>query len=166
MFCDTFFVLGFLLLNFIFFCVVFCGPLFLLGFLSLNLMFSVQCFVINCFKWGWCCSFLCFLCSILWCLVSSRVRVAQSYVFCVVCWDILFLEGFLSLNLRFFVQCFVITCFKWDWCCSILCFCVVFCDALLVVGFVSLNLMFSVCAVFCDPLFVLGFLLLNLIFYV
>ena len=55
-----------------------------------------------------------------------------------------FLLGFLSLNVMFSVQCFVITCFKCVGVAQSYVFCVVFCDSLLVVGFVSLNLMFSV----------------------
>jgi hypothetical protein len=48
------------------------------------------------------------LCSVLSSLVCIRVRVAQSYVFCVVCCDPLFVVGFVLLNLMFSVQCFVI----------------------------------------------------------
>jgi hypothetical protein len=42
-------------------------------------------------------------------LVCIRSRVAQSYVFCVVCCDPLFVLGFVLLNLMFSVQCFVIS---------------------------------------------------------
>ena len=85
------------------FCVVCCDTLFLVGFFSLNVMFSVQCFVITCFKWGSCCSTLCFLCSVLWYLACIRVPVAQSYIFCVVFCGPLFALGFVLLNLMFSV---------------------------------------------------------------
>ena len=75
-------------------------------------------------------------------LVCSSVRVAHSYVFCVVCCDPLFVLGFVLLNL-IFSRSICLVCGKLR-VVQFHVFCVVFCDPLFEVGFVLLNLMFSV----------------------
>ena len=123
----------------------------LVGFVWLNLQSSMSWQVD--FQWGSCgsiFSFL-FLFSVSW-QTFSRVRVAQSLVFCVMVGRLL--VGFVWLNLQFSVSWQVdvwlnlqfsvswLVDFQWGSCGSIFCFCVMV--GRLLVGFVWLNLQFSV----------------------
>ena len=125
----------------------------LMGFVWLNLQFSVSWQVD--FQWGSCGSIFCFLCHG-W-QTFSGVRVAQSFVFCVMVGR--FLVGFVWLNLQFSVSWLVD--FQWGSCGSIFSFLchgwqifsgvrvaqtLVFCVMVgrLLVGFVWLNLQFCV----------------------
>ena len=125
----------------------------LVGFVCLNLQFSVLQLVY--FQWGSCGSIFRFLCHCRY--TFSGVRVAQSFVFCVMVGRLL--GGFVWLNLQFSVSWLVD--FQWGSCGSIfsfLChgwqtfsglrvaqsldFCVMV--GILLVGFVWLNLLFFV----------------------
>ena len=125
----------------------------LVGFVWLNLQFSVSWSVD--FQWGSCGSIFSFLCHG-W-QTFSGVRVAQSFVFCVMVGRLL--VGSVWLKLQFSVSWLVD--FQWGSCGSIFCFLcqgwqtfrgvrvaqsLVFCDLVgrLLVGFVWLNLQFSV----------------------
>ena len=125
----------------------------LVGFVWLNLQISVSLQVY--FQWGSCGSIFCFLCHG-W-QTFSGVRVAQSFVFCVMVGRLL--VGFVWLNLQFSVSWLVD--FQWASCRSIFRFLChgrqtfsgvrvaqsfVFCVMVgrLLVGFVWLNLQFSV----------------------
>ena len=125
----------------------------LVGFVCLNLQFSVSWLVD--FQWGSCGSIFSFLCHG-W-QTFSGVRVAQSFVFCVMVGRLL--VGFVWLNLQFSVSWLVD--FQWGSCGSIFSFLchgrqtfsgvrvaqsLVFCVMVgrLLVGFVCLNLQFSV----------------------
>ena len=149
-------LVGFVWLNLQFsvslvFCVM-VGRL-LVGFVWLNLLFFVSWLVD--FQWGSCGSIFSFLCHG-W-QTFSGVRVAQSFVFCVMVGRLL--VGFVCLNLQFSVLWLVD--FQWGSCGSIFCFLchgwqtfsgvrvaqsLVFCVMVgrLLVGFVWLNLQFSV----------------------
>ena len=135
----------------LFFCVM-VGRL-LVGFVWLNLQFSVSWLVD--FQWASCGSIFRFLCHGR--QTFSEVRVAQSFVFCVMVGR--FLVGFVQLNLQFSVSWQVD--FQWGSCGSIFSFLchgrqtfrgvrvaqsLVFCVMVgrLLVGFVCLNLQFSV----------------------
>ena len=135
----------------LFFCVM-VGRL-LVGFVWLNLQFSVSWLVD--FQWGSCGSIFRFLCHGR--QTFSEVRVAQSFVFCVMVGR--FLVGFVWLNLQFSVSWQVD--FQWGSCVSIFSFLchgwqtfsgvrvdqsLVFCVMVgrLLVGFVWLYLQFSV----------------------
>ena len=83
----------------------------LVGFVWLNLQISVSLQVY--FQWGSCGSIFCFLCHC-W-QTFSGVRVAQSFVFCVMVGRLL--VGFVWLNLQFSVSWLVD--FQWASCCSI-----------------------------------------------
>ena len=125
----------------------------LVGFVWLNLQFSVSWLVD--FQWGSCGSIFSFLCHGR--QTFSRLRVAQSLIFCVMVSRLL--VGFVWLNLQFSVSWYVD--FQWGSCGPIFCFlcpgqqtfsgvrvaqslafCVMVCKFL--VGFVCLNLQFSV----------------------
>ena len=125
----------------------------LVGFVWLNLQFSVTWLVD--FQWASCGSIFRFLCHGR--QTFSGVRVAQSFVFCVMVGRLL--VGFVWLNLQISVSRQVY--FQWGSCCSIFCFLchgwqtfsgvrvaqsLVFCVMVgrLLVGFVWLNLQFSV----------------------
>ena len=125
----------------------------LVGFVWLNLQFSVTWLVD--FQWASCGSIFRFLCHGRY--TFSGVRVAQSFVFCVMVGRLL--GGFVSLNLQFSVSWLVY--FQWASCGSIFRFLchgrytfsgvrvaqsLVFCVMVgrLLVGFVWLNLQFSV----------------------
>ena len=125
----------------------------LVGFVCLNLQFSVSWLVD--FQWASCVSIFRFLCHGWY--TFSGVRVAQSFVFCVMVGRLL--VGFVWLNLYFSVSWLVD--FQWGSCGSIFSFLchgkqtfsgvlvaqsLVFCVMIgrLVVGFVRLNLQFSV----------------------
>ena len=125
----------------------------LVGFVWLNLQFSVSWLVD--FQWASCCSIFRFLCHGRY--TFSGVRVAQSFVFCVMVGRLL--VGFVWLNLQISVSLQVY--FQWGSCGSIFCFLchcwqtfsgvlvvqsLVFCVMVgrLLVGFVWLNLQFSV----------------------
>ena len=135
--------------------LVFCVMIgiYLVGFVWLNLQFSVSWLVG--FQWGSCGSFFSFLCHGL--QTFSRVRVAQSLVFCVMVGRLL--VGFVWLNLQFSVS--LLVDIQWGSCGSIfsflchgwqtfsgvrvaqsLVFCVIVGRSL--VEFVWLNLQFSV----------------------
>ena len=114
------------------FCVMIGGLL--VGFVWLNLLFSVSWLVD--FQWASCVSFYCFLCHGR--QTFSGVRVAQSFVFCVMVGR--FLVGFVWLNLLFSVSWLVD--FQWVRVAQSLVFCVMV--GRLLVGFVCLNLQFSV----------------------
>ena len=135
--------------------LVFCVMVgrFLVGFVCLNLQFSVLWLVD--FQWGSCGSIYSFLCHGR--QIFSRLRVAQSFVFCVMVGRLL--VGFVWLNLQFSVSSLVD--FQWGSCGSIFsCLChgwqtfsgvrgaqsLVFCVMVgrLLVGFAQLNLQFSV----------------------
>ena len=124
-------LVGFLWLYLLVFCVM-VGRL-LVGFVWLNLQFSVSWLVD--FQWGSCGSFFSFLCHG-W-QTFSGVRLAQSFVFCVMVGRLLvgfvwlnlyvfcvmvgtFLVGFVWLNLQFFVLWLVD--FQWGSCGPIFCF--------------------------------------------
>ena len=125
----------------------------LVGFVWLNLQFSVSWLVD--FQWASCCSIFRFLCHCRY--TFSGVRVAQSFVFCVMVGRLL--VGFVWLNLQISVSWQVY--FQWGSCGSIFCFlchgwqtfsgvrvaqsldfCVMV--GILLVGFVWLNLLFFV----------------------
>ena len=129
----------------------------LVGFVWLNLQFSVTWLVD--FQWASCGSIFRFMCHGR--QTFSGVRVAQSFVFCVMVGRLL--VGFVWLNLQISVSWQVY--FQWGSCCSIFCFrytgvchgwqtfsgvrvaqTLVFCVMVgrLLVGFVWLNLQFSV----------------------
>ena len=80
----------------------------LVGFVCLNLQFSVSWQVD--FQWGSCGSIFSFLCHGRW--TFSGVRVAQSFVFCVMVGRLL--VGFVCLNLQFSVSWLVD--FQWGSC--------------------------------------------------
>ena len=153
--------------------LVFCVMVgrFLVGFVCLNLQFSVLWLVD--FQWGSCGSIYSFLCHGR--QIFSGLRVAQSFVFCVMVGRLL--VGFVWLNLQFSVSSLVD--FQWGSCGSIFsCLChgwqtfsgvrgaqsLVFCVMVgrLLVGFVWLNLQFSVSRLATFS----GFVLLNLQFSV
>ena len=144
-------LVGFVWLNLYVFCVM--VGRFLVGSVWLNLQLSVSWLVD--FQWGSCGSIFSFLCHG-W-QTFSGVRVAQSFVFCVMVGRLL--VGFVWLNLQFSVSWLVD--FQWCWCGSIFSFLchgwqtfsgvrvaqsLVFCVMVgrLLVGFVWLNLQFSV----------------------
>ena len=106
----------------------------LVGFVWLNLQFSVSWLVD--FQWASCGSIFRFLCHGR--QTFSGVRVAQSFVFCVMVGRLL--VGFVWLNLQFSVSWQVD--FQWGSCGSILIFCVMV--GRLLVGFLWPNLLFSV----------------------
>ena len=106
----------------------------LVGFVWLKLQFS-ESWQVD-FQWGSCGSIFTFL-SHGW-QNFSGVRVAQSFVFCVMVGRLL--VGFVCLNLQFSVSWLVD--FQWGSCCSIFSFCVMV--GRFIVGFVWLNLLFSV----------------------
>ena len=143
----------------------------LAGFVRLNLQFSVSLLVD--FQQGSCGSIFSFLCHG-W-QIFSGVRVAQSFVFCVMVGRLL--VGFVWLNLQFSVSWLVD--FQWASCGSIFCLLchgrqtfsgvrvaqsLVFCDMVgrPLVGFVSLNLQFCVMV----GRLLVGFVRLNLVFCV
>ena len=97
--------------------------------------------------------------------VCSGVRVTQSYPFCVVFCDPLFVVGLVLLNLMLSVLCFVIPCLYYGSCYSILCFLYSILWFLVCIR-VRVTQSDVFCVVFCDPLFVVGFALLNLKYYV
>ena len=106
----------------------------LVGFVCLNLQFSVSWLVD--FQWASCVSIFRFLCHGRY--TFSGVRVAQSFVFCVMVGRLL--GGFVWLNLQFSVSWLVD--FQWVRVAQSLLFCVMV--GRLLVGFVWLNLQFYV----------------------